>query len=185
MLNNSDDTLLINLYANLLDKKGQLNIYVENNSLIIGSLDKTINKFLVEINRIENILIEKLSFSDDKIRSVDEIQNLLNSDDVVVEIVRFREYNNIYSSDSSFTYSGLTDTISYAYLLIPGDIHEDIQFIYRKNQNKLEGEYYTYYINSIRQQTDDTLSYQYYWQDIDESLRNFNNYYFSNDGIGN
>jgi CHAT domain-containing protein len=80
-------------------------------------------------------------------------------------------------------YSG-TGVVNYLALLIkPGS--EMPEYVVLANGSDLEGKYYSYYRNVIKQQMADDYSYEQYWSAIDRETADLNDLYVSLDGIYN
>ncbi|TAF66248.1 MAG: CHAT domain-containing protein [Cytophagales bacterium] len=124
----------------------------------------------------DNNITKKLT---QKIPSWKDIQQQLKEDEAAIEMIRFRKYA-----------SDFTDTIFYAAMIVSAKTTEAPLLILLNNGNELENKYFNIYSNSIKNKTLDKISYQAYWEKINEALLTLQDenqaiktIYFAPDGV--
>ena len=115
------------------------------------------------------------SLNDYNAASWRDVQNQLTTQEAAIEMVRFRKFQQGKFADT---------TIFYAALIVKPESNLP-KIILFENGKDLEGKYYRYYYNTIRAQrlSGQQNSYQFFWQSIDEQLKDIRKLYFSADGI--
>lgn len=102
-----------------------------------------------------------------------EVQKKLQPEEIAVEMLRYRHYNN-----------GFTDSVLYAvFLLLPSSTIPEMVLL--PNGNELEGKYYKYFRNSLRFGTLDRLSFAQFWAPFKSKIPDGKRIIFSPDGIYN
>lgn len=130
-----------------------------------------------EIDELEKQLSQLSSeFSksqDETVVSWKEIKAQLQPNEVAVEIVRFRHFENSF-----------TDSVVYAALVLSPKEPRPI-FIPIEQGNNLETKYMRYYRACVEYKVEDNKSYDHYWRAIDQVLEKGNKIYLSGDGAYN
>lgn len=121
----------------------------------------------------------------------EDIRAKLAPGEAAIEIIRFREFailpdaeNKNDTSDhikTSLIY-GWTEKVNYAALIVTPETKERPKLILLEEGSALENQYFSYYSNGIRYKVLDNLSYQRYWQKIQNEISGINTVYFSPDG---
>jgi len=106
---------------------------------------------------------------------VAEIQDKMDSTQVAIEIVRYRQYDP--SSHNQFT-----DSIRYAYFVYSGKKENPVQYGVNKNGHELENRYLTYYRSSIKHRFIDDYAYLKYWSPLKDYVKGYENLIITPDG---
>ncbi len=173
----SGDYQLIEEYLVWLDQKESLSRYysyskaeLAEEKINIDSLENAANakeKWLSEKSKIfdEGYQSEQISFKD--------IAGSLTASEAAVEIVQVEKFKN-----------GFTGEINYAAIVLKGGTTSP-ELVVIENGAQLEGRYYKYYKNAIKQKLKDEYSYDQYWKSIEAALEGSEQLYVSLDGIYN
>src|SRR5690606_6536189 len=105
--------------------------------------------------------------------SFEHIRDLLTDTEVVVEIIRIRKFDQVF-----------TDDAHYVALILRKGLPKPIVKIIENGQH-LETRYAKYYRNAVQQKIEDDYSYDQYWAPFDQELAGRRTVYFSPDGVYN
>lgn len=171
----SRDTKLIADYKYWLDVKevlAKLYTYsqadLEEQDINLDSLEKAANKMERDLST------RSRDFSggvDNKTIGFKEIANSLGTDEAVVEIVHFYQFENNFNN-----------IVYYAALVVTPKAKTP-QIILLKNGDHLETRYLKYYRNTIKNKLKDRYSYKKYWGEIAPLLTQAKTVYISPDGV--
>jgi CHAT domain-containing protein/Tfp pilus assembly protein PilF len=103
-----------------------------------------------------------------------DIQKTLESDEAVVEIVRFNFFDQ-----------GWTDSVYYAFLIITKETTKYPELVIISNGYDLERLYINGYRNKIRHELFDEEPYMQFWAEVDKKLQGKTRVYVSQDGVYN
>ena len=174
---NSRDGVLIKDYLTWVDQKEQLaRLYAYSKTEL---REQKIN--LDSIERATNAMEKSLSerskeFShgyNTQRTSFTQIRDLLLDSEAVVEIIRVRKFEQVFSHESQYV----------ALILKKGMQIPSIRIM--ENGAQLETRYAKFYRNAIQQKVQDDYSYDQYWARIEGELLNRKVVYFSPDGVFN
>lgn len=179
------------LKQELIDIQQQNN--TENKSIELQN--KRILVARKKIDSLEFILLKKinersLKNTQDDPTNCNEIQDNLKTNEVAVEIFRYRKYglrSRIWIiKDSLKLVPGYTDTVNYIAIIIPPK-GKNISYCLMENGNTLENEAYMKYCASTHKPSFylDTNSFNNYWNRIDSLTNQFKKVFLSADGIYN
>lgn len=173
----SGDGLLIKDYITWMDQKEQLaRLYAYSKSELKA---QKIN--LDSIERAANAMEKKLS---ERSRDFSEgytaarigystIRDLLLDNEAVVEIIRVRKFDQVFTNESQ-----------YVALILKKGLDAPVMKV-MENGQQLETRYAKFYRNAIQQKVQDDYSYDQYWARIEPGLQNKKIIYFSPDGVYN
>lgn len=175
---NSGNKPLIEKYAKWLDQKENLARLYSLSKEELAEEEINIDSLESETNKLEKSLsAESKSFSDaygkEKILYTD-IANVLNESEAVVEIVKFKKFNSVF-----------TDSIFYAALILTKTNQSEPKMVLLKNGTDLEKFYIGRYKREIMSNKEDAISYLQFWAEIDKNLDKYKNLYVSLDGVYN
>lgn len=140
----------------------------------IDSLEKVIRHALAD----ESVVDELVTWSD--------VQRSLRADEALVDIIRFRKYD-VFKNASEFVAqqinTGFTDSIYYAALITTAETGQSPILIFLKNGRLLETRNHKYYINTLKFDVDDTISYAAYWLPIERQVAGKKKIYIVPDGV--
>lgn len=121
----------------------------------------------------------------------ESIREKLSPGEAAIELIRFREFailpqktskNDSSSQIQTSLLYGWTENINYAALIITPQTKGNPRLVILDGGESLENKYYSYYSNGIRYQVQDKLSYQRYWEKIQQEIPGIKTVYFSPDG---
>lgn len=173
----SNDKQLINDYLQWIDKKEQLaRLYsyskeqLKEQKIDLPSLER-------EANTIEKSLSERSAdfssgYSTQKI-SYKQVRDLLTDNEVVVDIIRIRGFNQDFTPDAKYA----------ALILLKNQ--ELPKLVVLENGSQLDTRYAKYYTTVIQKRLPDEFCYDQYWARIDPELAGKRMIYFSPDGVYN
>lgn len=173
----SGDGLMIKDYMTWMDQKEQLaRLYAYSKNELKA---QKIN--LDSIERATNAMEKKLS---ERSRDFSEgynaarishaqIRDLLGENEAVVEIIRLRKFDQVFTHDARYI----------ALILKKGQQIPLMKVL--ENGQHLETRYAKFYRNAIQQKIEDGYSYDQYWSAIETELQNKKVIYFSPDGVYN
>lgn len=175
---NSGDSTLIRQFESYVALKEQLaRLLSQSDPANTNKIDSTAKA----ANAIEKELTKKSSvFTRNFLRKQitwQEVRDKLNPGEAAVEIIRFREYK----PDSAGRF---TDDVRYVALIVKKDSKMP-ELLEIQDGSRLESRYINFYRNSIRYQTDDTVSYRIFWKPLQQKLSGVKRIYFSPDGVYN
>ncbi len=109
------------------------------------------------------------------------IRRSLKEDQVLVEIVRFREFASQQTDESEIF--GFTDKVHYLYIVVKPDTYTNPEYVIVDNGAALEVKGFSMYSNSVQYQLDLRASYINYWKAVDDLLGSPKNVLVSPDGV--
>ena len=174
---NSRDGLLIRDYMIWVDQKEQLaRLYAYSKTEL---KEQKINLDSIEraTNGMEKSLSERSKDFSEGYRatgtSFTKIRDLLTESEALVEIIRVRNYDQVFTNGSRYV----------ALILKKGMPLPSMKVM--ENGDQLETRYAKFYRNAIQQKVQDDYSYDQYWARLEEELQNKKAIYFSPDGVFN
>ncbi len=176
---NSKDQLLKELFVSWSNKKEEL-----TQALALSEpqlTEEEINPIDIrnEINQLEKELSQRsdifASGLENELYTWKDVKKSLGKQEVAVELIRFRKYENGFSEDE----------IYYAALIITPETNKHPELVLLKNGKELENKFLRYYRNAFQNNLQDKYSYQNYWKDIQEKVANYKTIYLSPDGVYN
>jgi CHAT domain-containing protein/Tfp pilus assembly protein PilF len=105
----------------------------------------------------------------------------LKDHEAIVEVVRFRKYDRQSSGKKQFF--GFADSVYYAALVLTNETKQTPQVVIFKDGNNLESRFYYYYKNAMAYNVEDDLSYHFFWEPLEKTLRGKTTIYLSADGV--
>lgn len=174
---NSQDGLLVRDYITWMDQKEQLaRLYAYSKNELKA---QKIN--LDSIERATNAMEKKLSerskdFSEGYTAAsvnYSRIRDLLGDNEAVVEIIRVRKFDQVFTPESK-----------YVALILKKGLDRPVMRV-MENGMQLETRYAKFYRNAIQQKVQDDYSFEQYWAHIEPELQNKKVIYFSPDGVFN
>jgi len=165
----------------------QLGHYYQMTLSELEGLGISISKIENELDSLEKHIRHALqsSITQDAQVAWHEIQQSLKSDEALVEIIRFRKYDILYSESelvSKKSSIGFTDSVYYAALITSKETVDFPKLIVLKNGNQLEKRYLSYYRNTLRYDFNDTISYDQFWRPFENQLEGKRKIFISADG---
>jgi len=103
-----------------------------------------------------------------------DIQKSLKKDEAAIELIRVNMFDRKW-----------LDTAYYAALIITNKTKDNPELVLLSNGYYLDNHYIRNYLNSIRFQIEDKISYQVFWEKIDKKLDGIKTVYISKDGVYN
>lgn len=173
----SGEGVLIRDYLTWMDQKEQLaRLYayskteLREQKINLDSIERATNameKSLSERSKdfSEGYTASKISFT--------KIRDLLGDTEALAEIIRVRNYDQVFTNESKYI----------ALILKKGMQIPSISIL--ENGQQLETRYAKFYKNAIQQKVQDDYSYDQYWARIEPGLQNKKVIYFSPDGVFN
>jgi CHAT domain-containing protein len=144
----------------------------------LDSLDLVIPQLQSDINKLEKELSESAEgFSqnyENKAINWVMVKNKLTEQEAAMEVIRF----NYFTTD-------FTDSVIYVGLFLNKESKNTPEIVILPNGNELEGKYFSFYQNAVKQKSTDKKSYAQYWEYFDSKLRGKSKIYFSGDGVYN
>ncbi|MEQ8926219.1 MAG: CHAT domain-containing tetratricopeptide repeat protein [Fulvivirga sp.] len=172
----SGDNKLIEQYKLWLDQKEMLAQYysyskeeLKEQNINRDSLEIATNRTEKQLSQESKLFQEGYSLSETK---WSDVQAKLSSGECAVEVIRYRYFGRY-----------LGEEIKYAAIVF-GKEGEVLTNVF-ENGEQLEGRYFKYYNNAIRQKLNDVYSYDQYWKPIHALTAGKKMVYFSADGIFN
>lgn len=174
---NSSDEQVKQLYANWIDLKLQLaNVYamssedIEEQKINVDSLEEASNTTERQLSNQSKAFSK--AFTD---RNLDyrKVVSSLKAEETLVEIIQFPLFDK-----------ELTDASVYAYIILKAGQTQPM-LIVNKDGSALEGKYFAYYNNVVKQKFEDKYSYAQYYQPIAGALKGSKKIFISPDGIYN
>ena len=174
---NSSDEELIKLYKQWVDQKEELvRIYsydkkeLAEQKINLDSLEKAADE-------IEKKLSQRVDYFSEGIKAVtitwQMIRDWLSDTESCVEIINYKKYDGLRLDSSLYVAVVFDKNTNYPKVIKP------------KYSAQLEKKYYNYYINSIRNKTEDKYSYKAFMREIDSVTQKSKIVFFSADGIYN
>ncbi len=180
----SELNLLVEATNNISTQLGQ---YYQMTLGELEGLGVSISKVEHELDSLEKNIRHSLQTNSTQDTQVTwpEIQQSLKSDEALVEIIRFRKYDILYSESelvSKKSSIGFTDSVYYAALITSKETLDFPKLIVLKNGNQLEKRYLSYYRNTVRYDFNDTISYDQFWRPFEDQLEGKRKIFVSADG---
>lgn len=173
----SKDGLLIKDYLTWIDQKEQLaRLYayskaeLKEQKINLDSIEQATNAMEKSLSERSKAFQEGYAASR---TSFEHIRDLLTDTEVVVEIIRIRKFDQVF-----------TDDAHYVALILRKGLPKPIVKIIENGQH-LETRYAKYYRNAVQQKIEDDYSYDQYWAPFDQELAGRRTVYFSPDGVYN
>lgn len=176
-IQNSKNSALIEKFNDWNEKKELLTSLLTQSSEQAESNGLDAKKLEKEIEQLEKQLTED---SEEFKNSVDnkrftwkDVKNSLKPNEYAVEIIRYRYF------DKSFT-----DSVIYAALVL-SSTSDKPQLVIIGNGKKLETKMLKYYRNTIKNRSEDKLSYKNFWSPLKPFIPLNSKVYFSAEGVYN
>ena len=167
---------LIRDYTEWIDQKEQLTAFYAYSKEELKEQSVNIDSLESEVNRMEKRLSENsrefANFFFTGKTKVAEIQNELKPDQALIEIVRVRNFDQVFTEDSR-----------YLGLIIPNN--GPIKYVLLPNGSELEGKFSKAYRLSIKNKMNDEQSYAQYWAPFEAEVKGKKKIYVSLDGVYN
>ncbi|MCF6359887.1 MAG: CHAT domain-containing protein [Cyclobacteriaceae bacterium] len=176
---NGDDEELKRNYLDWLAKKEFLTtvLSMSTDQLFENEIDPAL--LIDEVELLEKQLSEGSElFSNDSDKGKvawQDVQGVLGSDEVAIEMIRFRYFDHIFTD--SIIYMGV-------YVKNSKELKTPGMFVIN-NGKELEGRYFKVYRNSIIYRVKDRYSNEKYWKPIIDAVGNTSSIYLSADGVYN
>jgi tetratricopeptide (TPR) repeat protein len=144
----------------------------------------SLTKLELEIDSLDKIIRHKLPHEqmENSFVTWNDIQKAIGSDEVSVDIIRFRKYD-VLSNKTSGVKIGFTDSIYYAALVTSSETKQNPGLILMKNGSELETRFFPYHKNTIRFDFEDTISVANFWTPIESRIKGKTRIHFTPDGI--
>jgi len=172
---NSGNQALIDNYEQWTQMKEQLSKYLSYSPEELEEQRIDLNALADEINDIEKFLSQQSETFANEIDkeniSWQEIKKTLQPNEAAVEILRIKKRY-------------IEDSIIYVGLIIKPDYTQPKMVILDEGNN-LERRFFNYYRNAIKFTVGDEISFQKFWQPIDEQLTGVDKVFASSDGVFN
>jgi CHAT domain/Tetratricopeptide repeat len=173
----SGNQALIKDYLTWLDQKESLARYYALSKQDIKDQKINLDSMEQAANRTEKSLSERskdfsTGYTTQKV-NYKEIRNVLTDQEVVVEIIHVKNYDQDFTADSRYAVLVLTKAM------------EQPQLVLLENGTQLDTRYAKFYKNAIQQKIADEYSYPQYWAKIDQALQGKKMIYLSPDGVYN
>ncbi|HZY79225.1 MAG TPA: CHAT domain-containing protein [Cyclobacteriaceae bacterium] len=169
-LKQSKSVQLSNHYQSTLEQ-------LRSNGISLSKLEK-------EIDSLDKIIRHKLPniADENNYATWNDIQKVIHSDEVSVDIIRFRKYDALPRGNSGIKI-GFTDSIYYAALITSSKTTESPGLVLLKNGRDLEKRLFAYYKNSTKFDLQDSISYPNYWAPIEKAIAGKKKIHYTPDGI--
>ncbi|NOT52186.1 MAG: CHAT domain-containing protein [Chitinophagaceae bacterium] len=105
--------------------------------------------------------------------SLNDVQNKLKTDEALIEIIRVREFDKVF-----------TDNSKYVALIITKGSSQPKMIVIDKGQ-EMETKYFKSYRRSMQNRVNDEQSYIYYWAPLEAEVKGKKKIYVSLDGVYN
>lgn len=174
---NSGNEQLVRDYAEWLDHKEQLTTFYTYSKDELKEQAVNLDSLESSVNRMEKKLSENsrdfANFFFTGKTKVEEIQKELKSDEALIEIIRVRNFDQVFNENSR--YLGLVITKS----------NPQPKMIILENGNDLENKHSKTYRVSIKNKLNDEGSWAQYWAPFDPEVKGKKKVYISLDGVYN
>ncbi|MFZ1329142.1 MAG: CHAT domain-containing tetratricopeptide repeat protein, partial [Chitinophagaceae bacterium] len=172
-----DNEQLIKDYSDWIDHKEQLTAYyayskeeLKEQNVNLDSLETTVNRMEKKLSQSSKEFANLLFSGKTK---VSEVQKELKADEALIEIIRLRNFDQVFTEGSR--YLGLVITKN----------NPQPKIIMLENGNDLENKYAKTYRLSIKNKLNDDQSYKQYWEPFEAEIKGKKNIYVSLDGVYN
>ncbi len=175
---NSGDEELKQIYTKWIDTKELLTYALSMSSDQLAQNGINTSVLSNEVELLEKQLSKKsIVFSqsnEEQIIDWEQIRNSLKTNEVALEMTRFRHFHHNF-----------TDSIIYAVFYLTPEKKSTPEIILIPNGKDLESKYLKYYRNSIKYKVHDTYSYQQFWQPVIDKVGSLATLFLSPDGVYN
>ncbi|MEM9340019.1 MAG: CHAT domain-containing tetratricopeptide repeat protein, partial [Bacteroidota bacterium] len=172
---NSSDEKLKQLYADWVQAKEELILYYTYSKAQLAEQKIDLEQITSNVNRIEKALNQLSSeFAQSNklpVATISDVRSRIGANDVAVEVIGYPVF------DRSFT-----DKKNYAFL-IARQSSEHPELVVLEEGNDLDRKYAKAYLNRVKLKAEDKITYEKFWQPIDEKLGDVDNVYLSPDGV--
>ena len=173
----SGNEKLVNDYTEWIDHKEQLTALYTYSKEDLKEQNINLDSLETNVNQMEKRLSENskdfASFYFTGKTKVAEIQKGLKTDDALIEIIRLKNFDQVFSDECR--YMGLIITKN----------NPQPKIIMLPNGNDLENKYSKTYRLSIKNKINDDQSYAQYWAPFETEVKGKKNIYVSLDGVYN
>jgi CHAT domain-containing protein len=182
-----NDSTLNNLVLKLKHRRDALGHLYQLPLTEIQSGSRAVSDLEKQIDALEKAISHKTSealYENDLTAKEIRWQSLaprLNSNEAIVEMIRFRKYDRHSSRKKDFF--GFTDSVYYAALIIKKETKVKPELVLLKEGTNLETRFYYYYKNAMKYEVEDGLSYELFWKPIQKALAGKTKVYLSSDGV--
>jgi len=174
---NSGNETLISDYVSWLDNKEQLTaLYayskddLKEQGVDLDSMERATNEMEKKLSE-NSSEFSKFFFTNKT--SVADVQKELKPDEALIEVMRLRNFDQVFRDQSRYLALVVTKSNNKPKLINIG------------NGEDLEGKFARSYKLSIRNKINDDQSYLYYWAPIENEVKGKKKIYFSDDGVYN
>lgn len=173
---NSGKAELIDLYKKWTSTKenlAKLYSFSKEDLLAQGINRDSIQRAANELEKQLSSASNAFANADEKTVNFSQITNKLTDKDALVDVLYLKKFDKKFTNDNLYI----------IFIGKKGQITPSIVVL--ENGNDLNGKYFKYYRNCIKNKTFDKFSYLQYWKSIDDNLTNINKVYLSLDGVYN
>lgn len=173
---NSGKPELIDLYKKWTDTKenlAKLYSFSKQDLLAQGINRDSIQKVANDMEKQLSSSSNAFANADEKTINFSQISNKLTDKDAIVDILSLKKFDKKFSDEHIYV----------AFIGKKSQITPNVVIL--ENGNDLNGKFFKYYRNAIKNKTYDKHSYLQYWKNIDDNLANVNKIYLSLDGVYN
>lgn len=171
----SNNPEIIRKYNRWQDLMNQLSYLYTLSTFELKQQEKNIKNIEAEVNSIEKELSKFSNLFEKEYTKKEytwkDIQKTLKPDEACIEIIRIS------------TNKGENDTTIYAFLILTAETKNQPEIVVLYNGEQLEKLYIRGYRNRIYHQIEDDSSYHYFWQKVDQKIKDKKTIYISQDGI--
>ena len=175
----SGDQELITQYSDWLRKKELMTKVISMSQEQLDENGINPDQLGKEIEALEKDLGTRSALFESNIESKtitwQDVQQSLKPNEVAIEMVRFRYFDQVLQEDS----------VLYAVLYLKGDPKSKPELLLLNNGNDLESKFKHNYRNSIKFKIEDYYSYDAFWKPIADVIGNYSTIYLSADGVYN
>jgi len=176
IMNSTDETLKLQ-YNNWVQKKEMLTLALSMSPAQLAENEIDPAALTQEVERLEKELSEKSELFSQNFETkrivFEDVRKSLQSNEVAIEMVRYRHFNHNF-----------TDSVVYAALYLTSNLSKP-KAIMMKDGHNMETRFFKYYRNSITGKIPDQVSYRVFWKPIVDEIGQAATIYMSADGIYN
>ncbi|MFQ3575908.1 MAG: CHAT domain-containing protein [Cytophagales bacterium] len=173
LTSNNDE--LIKTYENWVEKREKLT------ELLASATNENAQEIEILETDAENLEKKLSELSEDFKKSVKEkavtwqqVKEKLKDGEYAVEITKIRHFEKDF-----------TDSSTYVALIVHNKTKDNPELVVINSGKVLDGRYIKYYRNTMKQKSDDKLSYKYFWKPIADKIPQNSKIYLSSDGSFN
>lgn len=174
---NSTDEQLKTQYNNWVQKKEMLTLALSMSPAQLAENEIDPAALTQEVERLERELSQKSELFGQNFETkrivFEDVKKSLQSNEVAIEMVRYRYFNH-----------SLTDSVIYAALYLTNNLSKPKAIMLKDGRN-METRFFKYYRNSITGKIPDQVSYSVFWKPIVDEIGQAATIYLSADGIYN